>query len=69
MSITSDLATNAPLEVKAIVFAEYHNNREVAYKAVESYCNDNFIYTDGSIAEVMSLIYENFAVDFTETDL
>jgi hypothetical protein len=58
MSIAEDLATNAPLELKATVFLEYHNNREVAYKAVESYCNDNCIYTDGSIAKVMSLIYD-----------
>jgi hypothetical protein len=59
MSITEDLATNAPLEVKATVFAEYHNDREVAYKAVENYCNDNLIYSDGSIAKVMEMIYEN----------
>lgn len=57
--ICETLAANASVELKALVFAEYHNNREVCYKGVEDYCNTNGIYTDGSIARVMELIYES----------
>lgn len=64
--ICETLANDASVELKAIVFAEYHNDREVCYKAVEDYCNNNNIYTDGSIARVMELIYEGFSVDNSE---
>lgn len=64
--ICETLADNAPIEVKASVFEHYNNDREVCYKAVENYCNDNFIYTDGSIARVMELIYEAFGIDIAE---
>ena len=57
------LAANASLDLKSLVFAEYQNDREVCYKGVEEYCNENGIYTDGSIARVMELIYEGFSVD------
>ena len=58
--ICETLAANASLDLKALVFAEYHNDREVCYKGVEDYCNNNGVYTDGSIANVMELIYEGF---------
>jgi len=59
MTLSESLALNAPLEVKALVWAEYHNDREVAYKAVEDYCFSNNIFTDGSITNVMNQIYHN----------
>jgi hypothetical protein len=62
MSICEQLAESASVDVKALVFAEYHNNREACYKEVENHCNNNGVYTDGSIAEVMRLIYENFNI-------
>lgn len=58
--ICETLANNASTEIKASVFENYHNDREICYKVVENYCNDNGIYTDGSIARVMELIFEAF---------
>lgn len=59
MTVCETLAENASLDVKASVFENYHNDREVCYKLVEDHCNNNGVYTDGSIAKVMELIYEN----------
>lgn len=59
MTLAETLALNAPLELKATVWLEYHNDREVAYKAVEDYCFSNNIFTDGSISNVMAHIYHN----------
>lgn len=59
MTLTETLALNAPLEIKATVWLEYHNDREVAYKAVEDYCAAHDIFTDGSITNVMTHIFHN----------
>jgi hypothetical protein len=55
---TQDIAKQASTDLKALVWAEYHNDREVAYKAVAEYCATHDIYTDGSISQVMYWIYE-----------
>lgn len=59
MTITEQVASLASIDLKATVWLEYHNDREVAYKAVEELCNANDLYTDGAISRVMEIIYEN----------
>jgi hypothetical protein len=61
MTITEKVASLASVDLKAVVWLEYHNDREVAYKAVEDFCNGHDLYTDGAISNVMELIYENQA--------
>jgi hypothetical protein len=59
MTITEQVASLASLDLKATVWLEYHNERQVAYDAVELLCNDNGLYSDGAISRVMEIIYEN----------
>ena len=59
MSITEQVASLASTDLKATVWLEYHNDREVAYAAVEALCNEHDLYSDAAISRVMELIYEN----------
>lgn len=62
------LAKNATVDLKASVFENYHNDREVCYKAVEDYCNTHGVYTDKGISDVMALIYDGFNGFSVDTD-
>ena len=56
MSALRTCADQASTELKAVVFLEYHNNREAAYRAVEDHANNCGFFTDAAVTNIMKMI-------------
>jgi hypothetical protein len=56
MSALRTCAEAASTELKALVFLEYQNSREIAYRAVEDHANNYGFFTDAAVTNIMKMI-------------
>lgn len=60
MSALRTCAEAASPELKALVFLEYHNHREVAYRAVEDHANNHGFFNDAAVTNIMKMIADDY---------